>query len=61
MPSSKFTTAGTKDKRAITCQFVTIKYGDAKQLLNALANDPKIAIGNFSFTETPLQLGHLRV
>jgi len=40
---------------------VTIKHGDPKQLLNALASENRIAIGNFVFTDTPLQLGHLKV
>jgi hypothetical protein len=30
-------------------------------LLNALSNENRIAIGNFTFTETPLKLGHLKV
>lgn len=38
-----------------------MKHGDPKQLLNALANENRIAIGNFTFTDTPLQLGHLKV
>jgi tRNA(Glu) U13 pseudouridine synthase TruD len=54
-------TAGFKDKRAMTSQLVTLPYIDPVRILNSVQNSTKIAVGNFSFTEKPLQLGHLKV
>jgi tRNA pseudouridine13 synthase len=54
-------TAGTKDKRAITSQLVTLKNTEPLKILNSVRNNPKIAVGNFSFTKQPLQLGNLKV
>jgi tRNA(Glu) U13 pseudouridine synthase TruD len=54
-------TAGTKDKRAMTSQLVTVNYMDPVKILNSVQNCTKIAVGNFSFTKKPLQLGHLKV
>ena len=54
-------TAGTKDKRGITSQLVTVKNVDPKKLLNSVRNNSKIALGNFSYCEQPLQLGQLKV
>ena len=54
-------TAGTKDKRAMTSQLVTVRNTEPLKILNSVRNNPKIAVGNFSFTKKPLQLGHLKV
>ncbi len=54
-------TAGTKDKRAITSQLVTLRNTEPLKILNSVRNNPKIAVGNFSFTKQPLQLGNLKV
>jgi len=54
-------TAGTKDKRAITSQLVTVKNTEPLKILNSVRNNPKMAVGNFSFTKQPLQLGNLKV
>jgi tRNA(Glu) U13 pseudouridine synthase TruD len=54
-------TAGTKDKRAMTSQLVTVRNTEPLKILNSVRNNSKIAVGNFSFTKKPLQLGHLKV
>jgi tRNA pseudouridine13 synthase len=61
MKSACFMTAGTKDKRAITSQLVTVKNTEPLKILNCVKNNAKIAVGNFSFTKKPLQLGNLKV
>ena len=54
-------TSGVKDKRAMTSQLVTVPFRDPVRILNSVKDSTKIAVGNFSFTEKPLQLGHLKV
>lgn len=54
-------TAGTKDKRGVTSQLVTVKNMDPQKLYNSTKLDGKIAVGNFTFTDKPLELGHLKV
>lgn len=54
-------TAGTKDKRGITSQLVTVKNLDPQKLYNSLKSDSKMAVGNFTFIDKPLELGHLKV
>ena len=54
-------TAGTKDKRGITSQLVTVKDLNPQNLYNSIRYDSRIAIGNFTFTDKSLQLGHLKV
>lgn len=61
MKSGCFMTAGTKDKRAITSQLVSVKHVEPLKLLNSVQSNTRIAVGNFAFTEKPLQLGHLKV
>ncbi|KAI9561011.1 hypothetical protein GHT06_011967 [Daphnia sinensis] len=60
MKSAYFMTAGTKDKRAITSQLVTVNYVEPLRLFNSVKNNTKIAVGNFTFTDKPLQLGNLK-
>ncbi|VDL40771.1 unnamed protein product [Hymenolepis diminuta] len=57
--SNSFNYAGTKDKRAITTQNVSIKNISARRLstLNPRLNG--IKIGNFSYTAVPIKLGEL--
>lgn len=61
MRPNAFMTAGTKDKRAITSQLVSVKHVDPKKLLESMRDDTKVAVGNFSYKYEPLQLGHLKV
>ncbi|XP_057372375.1 pseudouridylate synthase 7 homolog [Daphnia carinata] len=60
MKPACFMTAGTKDKRAITSQLVTVKSVEPLKLLNSVRSNAKIAVGNFTYTEKPLQLGNLK-
>nr|CUU00243.1 hypothetical transcript [Hymenolepis microstoma] len=57
--SNSFNYAGTKDKRAITTQNVSIKNISARRLstLNPRLNG--IKLGNFSYAATPIKLGEL--
>ncbi|VDO08542.1 unnamed protein product [Rodentolepis nana] len=57
--SKAFNYAGTKDKRAITTQNVSIKNISARRLstLNPRLNG--IKLGNFSYVATPIKLGEL--
>lgn len=53
--------AGTKDKRAVTSQLVTAKSMDPNMLARTMANDYKIAVGNFKPRSKIIQLGDLKV
>ncbi|KAM7539636.1 hypothetical protein Aperf_G00000021253 [Anoplocephala perfoliata] len=57
--SKSFNYAGTKDKRAITTQNVSIKNISARRLstLNPRLNG--IKLGNFTYSPTPIKLGEL--
>uniref|UniRef100_A0A6B2L0D4 TRUD domain-containing protein n=1 Tax=Arcella intermedia TaxID=1963864 RepID=A0A6B2L0D4_9EUKA len=59
LPSKTFDTAGTKDKRAITSQLITIKKVDAKRIRDSAAKLKGIKVGNFSYVHKPLKLGSL--
>ncbi|KAH6661097.1 pseudouridine synthase [Truncatella angustata] len=52
-----FSTAGTKDRRAVTVQRVSIRGRDPKKVLSANAKLRGIAIGDFKFSEKDLYLG----
>lgn len=54
-------TAGTKDKRAITSQLVTVKNCEPKRLIQSMKFDDRIAVGNFTLVENPIELGYLKV
>ncbi|TGZ62144.1 hypothetical protein CRM22_007598 [Opisthorchis felineus] len=54
-----FAYAGTKDKRAITTQFVTVKDVDSKRLAALNSRLQGLRVGNFSYVPTPLFLGDL--
>jgi len=60
---SIFTYAGTKDRRAITAQWVTAWRVDPKRLIGAMRRfnkRPYLKVGNFSYREEPIRLGQLR-
>ena len=63
MTSLTFNTTDSKhEKRSITCQLVTAnKNLDPKKLKCDLKLDCKVAFGNFTLTDKPLQQGSLRV
>lgn len=54
-----FQFAGTKDKRAITSQEVTVYRVKAEKLVGANRYFYKMALGNFRYVEQPLKLGQL--
>ncbi|KAF6773007.1 hypothetical protein AHF37_07044 [Paragonimus kellicotti] len=56
---SCFGYAGTKDKRAITAQFVTVKDVDSEKLASLNRRLHGIFVGNFSYVPRPLFLGDL--
>lgn len=59
--SKVFTFAGTKDKRAITSQYVTVCRVLPEKLQTADSQlEPSIHIGNFSFVNDRLELGALK-
>jgi len=59
IPAKLFSTAGTKDKRAVTTQYVTLHKVEAKRLKNANAKLQGIQCGNFEYVKEPLKLGLL--
>lgn len=54
-----FSYAGTKDKRAITTQFVAVKGIDSERLASLNHRLPSICMGNFCYSSSPLFLGDL--
>lgn len=63
IPSPAFKTAGSKHEiKTITCQLVTAnQYLDPKKLKCDLKLDSKVAFGNFTYTDKPLQQESLKV
>ncbi|KAK5644034.1 hypothetical protein RI129_007879 [Pyrocoelia pectoralis] len=59
MKSSLFTYAGVKDKRAKTTQWFCVKKVDPRKLLQRTKCLRYIHVGNITFTNEPLKLGHL--
>lgn len=57
---SAFAYAGTKDRRAKTTQWVSIRHGDPVRIASAAAKLRNIKIGNFCFKPAQLKLGQLR-
>lgn len=57
---SAFAYAGTKDRRAKTTQWVSIRHGDPMRIASAAAKIRNIKLGNFCFKSAPLKLGQLR-
>ncbi|XP_028140722.2 pseudouridylate synthase 7 homolog [Diabrotica virgifera virgifera] len=60
MNASKFTQAGTKDKRAVTTQWFCVRKVEPWKLIHKTKNLYNIRIGNFEFKNTPLSLGQLK-
>jgi tRNA pseudouridine13 synthase len=57
MKPNFFSTAGTKDRRAVTVQRVSIRGRDPKKVLSANAKLRGLAIGDFKFSDKDLFLG----
>ncbi|KAK6072100.1 pseudouridine synthase [Seiridium cupressi] len=57
MKPNFFSTAGTKDRRAVTVQRVSIRGRDPKKVMNANAKLRGLAIGDFKFSDKDLYLG----
>lgn len=57
---SAFAYAGTKDRRAKTTQWLSIRHGDPVRIASAAAKIRNIKIGNFCFKPAQLKLGQLR-
>ncbi|RVE47308.1 hypothetical protein evm_008045 [Chilo suppressalis] len=60
MKSSMFGYAGTKDRRAKTSQWFSVRRMDPRKLHAATAAAPRIRAGNYSFHSRPLKLGMLQ-
>lgn len=59
--NSKFCVAGTKDKRSMSTQKVSIKWVTAQKLVRAVKNiRGRIKVGNFSYQNDGLELGDLK-
>ena len=54
---SSFAVAGTKDKRAVTCQRVSAWGVDAARMARAAARLQDVDVSDFAFERTPLRLG----
>lgn len=59
MRPSNFNYAGTKDKRAKTTQFVSVRQVEPQRLIKATNRLHLIFVGNFKFCDKPLKLGML--
>lgn len=57
---SAFAYAGTKDRRAKTTQWVSIRRGDPLRIASAASKNRNMKLGNFCFKPEPLKLGMLR-
>ncbi|KAL5517364.1 hypothetical protein EMCRGX_G002901 [Ephydatia muelleri] len=57
--SSMFQYAGTKDKRAITTQAVTVFRVPAERLVSLNRASKNVQVGNFEYVKEPLRLGSL--
>lgn len=58
--ANSFSYAGTKDRRAKTTQWVSVKKIDPKDILRAAKSVRGLFVGNFKFDASPLKLGRLR-
>uniref|UniRef100_A0AAG5DKS8 TRUD domain-containing protein n=1 Tax=Anopheles atroparvus TaxID=41427 RepID=A0AAG5DKS8_ANOAO len=57
---SVLTYAGTKDRRAITTQWMCVKTREPAKIAAAARGVPNISVGNFTFKPTTLKLGLLQ-
>eukprot|EP01125_Pyxidicula_operculata_P000965 TRINITY_DN1084_c2_g1_i1.p1 TRINITY_DN1084_c2_g1~~TRINITY_DN1084_c2_g1_i1.p1 ORF type:complete len:710 (-),score=167.90 TRINITY_DN1084_c2_g1_i1:139-2007(-) len=58
-PAKMFQNAGTKDKRAVTTQLVTVQKKSAPLFLSVNPNLIAMKVGNFKYVDKPLKLGSL--
>lgn len=59
MKPALFMYAGTKDKRAKTCQWISVKRVDPSKICQSARVCQGVRIGNFKFVQEPLKLGAL--
>lgn len=59
MRPNNFNYAGTKDRRAWTTQWVSLRKVEPSDILRAAKNVRGAFVGNFKFTKEPLKLGML--
>lgn len=57
---SAFAYAGTKDRRAKTTQWISVKLFEPSKIAAAAARIRQLSVGNFCFKPTTLKLGQLR-
>lgn len=57
---SAFAYAGTKDRRAKTTQWISVKLFEPSKIASAAAKIRQLSVGNFCFKPTTLKLGQLR-
>eukprot|EP01028_Stygiella_incarcerata_P011047 TRINITY_DN6054_c0_g2_i1.p1 TRINITY_DN6054_c0_g2~~TRINITY_DN6054_c0_g2_i1.p1 ORF type:complete len:741 (-),score=190.63 TRINITY_DN6054_c0_g2_i1:25-2148(-) len=57
--TNMFQTCGTKDKRAITTQRVSVHKVSAEKILSGAAKVSRLEVGNFEYSDVPYFLGHL--
>lgn len=60
MNTKNFSYAGTKDRRATTVQKICVQYTRSERLSGLNRRLKCIALGNFSYSETGLNLGDLK-
>ncbi|KAG5678922.1 hypothetical protein PVAND_008545 [Polypedilum vanderplanki] len=60
LKASSFNYCGTKDKRAKTSQWISVRKVDPSKIVNAARRLQGIRVGNFKFSKTPLKLGDLK-
>lgn len=58
--ASSITYAGTKDKRAKTTQWMSVRRRDPALIVRAARRLRNITVGNFTFRDQPLKLGNLK-
>lgn len=58
--SSQLTYAGTKDRRAKTAQWVTLKRMEPAKICKAASRSQGVRVGNFKFAKKGLKLGELK-
>lgn len=59
LKNKNFGYAGTKDRRAITVQAVTVQKLNAEDVVKMNAMNRNIKVGNFKYVKEPLKLGQL--
>lgn len=59
MKASSFSYAGVKDRRAKTTQWFSVRKLDPRKLVRQTKRLGNIHVGNITFKDKPLRLGHL--